>query len=113
MVKQTGAQKIIAKHLVDGKMVAGEEIAIKIDHTLTQDSTGTLAYLEFEAMGVPKVKTQLSVSFVDHNMLQNDFRMPTSPLPQGVPSCIIFYKRPGNGIIIFAERFGAQVNVVR
>ena len=74
MLKQTLAQKVIAQHLVEGKMETGSEIALKIDHTLTQDSTGTLAYLEFEAMGVPKVKTDLSLSFVDHNMLQNDFR---------------------------------------
>ena len=109
MVKQTGAQKIIAKHLVDGKMVAGEEIAIKIDHTLTQDSTGTLAYLEFEAMGVPKVKTQLSVSFVDHNMLQNDFRNADDHLYlQGVAAKYgIIFSRPGNGIChqLFLERF--------
>jgi aconitate hydratase len=73
-MKLTVAEKVIAQHLAHGKMFAGEEIALKIDHTLTQDSTGTLAYLEFEAMGVPKVKTELSLSFVDHNMLQNDFR---------------------------------------
>jgi len=64
-MKLTVAEKVIEHHLAQGKMVAGEEIALKIDHTLTQDSTGTLAYLEFEAMGVPKVKTELSLSFVD------------------------------------------------
>ena len=109
MVKQTIAQKIIAKHLVEGKMVAGQEIALKIDHTLTQDSTGTMAYLEFEAMGIPKVKTQLSVSFVDHNMLQNDFRNADDHrYLQGVAAKYgIIFSRPGNGIChqLFLERF--------
>ncbi len=63
-------QKIIEAHLVSGKMLPGEEIAIRIDQTLTQDATGTLAYLQFEAMGLPRVKTPVSVSYVDHNMLQ-------------------------------------------
>ncbi len=109
MVKQTVAQKIIAKHLVEGKMVAGTEIALRIDHTLTQDSTGTMAYLEFEAMGIPKVKTQLSVSFVDHNMLQNDFRNADDHrYLQGVAAKYgIIFSRPGNGIChqLFLERF--------
>lgn len=68
------AEKIIAKQLVEGKANSGEEIGLKIDHTLTQDSTGTMAYLEFQAISIPKIKTQLSLSFVDHNMLQNDYR---------------------------------------
>ncbi len=94
------AEKVIAKHLAHGKMVAGEEIALKIDHTLTQDSTGTLAYLEFEAMGIPKVKTDLSLSFVDHNMLQNDFRNADDHrYLQGVAAKYgIVFSRPGNGI---------------
>ncbi|BCJ86966.1 hypothetical protein [Effusibacillus dendaii] len=66
-------QKIPGAHLVSGEMEAGKEIAIRIDQTLTQDATGTMAYLQFEAMGVPKVKTELSVSYVDHNMLQSGF----------------------------------------
>ena len=90
-------------------MVAGEEIALKIDHTLTQDSTGTLAYLEFEAMGVPKVKTDLSLSFVDHNMLQNDFRNADDHrYLQGVAAKYgIVFSRPGNGIChqLYLERF--------
>ena len=109
MVKQTIAQKVIAKHIVEGKMVAGQEIALKIDHTLTQDSTGTMAYLEFEAMGIPKVKTQLSVSFVDHNMLQNDFRNADDHrYLQGVAAKYgVIFSRPGNGIChqLFLERF--------
>ncbi|MER3459404.1 MAG: aconitate hydratase, partial [Chloroflexota bacterium] len=67
------AYKIIADHLVEGRMLPGEEIAIRIDQTLTQDATGTMAYLQFEAMGFPCVQTQLSVSYVDHNMLQTGF----------------------------------------
>ena len=67
----TLAYKILQKHLVSGNLVAGEEIALKIDQTLTQDATGTMAYLQFEAMGVPQAKTEKSVSYVDHNMLQN------------------------------------------
>lgn len=90
-------------------MVQGEEIALKIDHTLTQDSTGTLAYLEFEAMGIPKVKTELSLSFVDHNMLQNDFRNADDHrYLQGVAAKYgIVFSRPGNGIChqLYLERF--------
>jgi aconitate hydratase len=66
----TTAQKIIKNHLVSGEMKAGEEISIRIDQTLTQDSTGTMAYLQFEAMGIPRVKTELSVAYIDHNTLQ-------------------------------------------
>ena len=64
-------QKIIKSHLVSGNMIAGEEISIKIDQTLTQDSTGTMAYLEFEAIGIPRVKTKRSVAYIDHNTLQS------------------------------------------
>ena len=66
-------QKIIKSHLVSGNMAAGEEISIKIDQTLTQDSTGTMAYLEFEAIGIPRVKTKRSVAYIDHNTLQSGF----------------------------------------
>jgi aconitate hydratase len=108
-MKHTVAEKAIAQHLAQGKMDAGEEIALKIDHTLTQDSTGTLAYLEFEAMGVPKVKTELSLSFVDHNMLQNDFRNADDHrYLQGVAAKYgIVFSRPGNGIChqLYLERF--------
>ena len=69
----TLAQKIIREHLVSGEMIPGEEIALKIDQTLTQDATGTMAYLEFETMGVPRVKTELSVAYIDHNTLQSGF----------------------------------------
>ena len=69
----TIAQKIIKAHLVDGEMTVGKEIGLRIDQTLTQDATGTMAYLEFEAMGVPRVKTERSVAYIDHNTLQTGF----------------------------------------
>ena len=66
-------QKIIKEHLISGEMIPGSEIAIGIDQTLTQDSTGTMAYLQFEAMGIPRVKTKKSVAYIDHNTLQAGF----------------------------------------
>ena len=69
----TLAQKIIREHLLSGEMKAGNEISLRIDQTLTQDSTGTMAYLQFEAIGVPRVKTELSVAYIDHNTLQTGF----------------------------------------
>jgi aconitate hydratase len=103
------AEKVIAQHLAEGKMEPGEQIGLRIDHTLTQDSTGTLAYLEFEAMGVPHVKTKLSLSFVDHNMLQNDFRNADDHryLQETAAKYGIVFSRPGNGIChqIHLERF--------
>ncbi|MGB9842633.1 MAG: aconitate hydratase, partial [Candidatus Bathyarchaeales archaeon] len=106
---QSLAEKIIAAHLVEGKMQPGEQIGLKIDHTLTQDSTGTLAYLEFEAMGAPHVKTELSLSFVDHNMLQNDFRNADDHryLQDVAAKYGVVFSRPGNGIChqLYLERF--------
>ena len=103
------SEKIIGAHLVSGKMVVGEQVSLRVDHTLTQDSTGTLAYLEFEAMGVPRVRTKLSVSFVDHNMLQNDFRNADDHrYLQGIAAKYgIVFSRPGNGIChqLYLERF--------
>ena len=72
-MSRTLTEQIIAEHLVSGKLIPGQEIAIRIDQTLTQDATGTMAYLQFEAMGVPRVTTELSVSYVDHNTLQTGF----------------------------------------
>ena len=69
----TIAQKIIKAHLVDGQMIPGTDVGLKIDQTLTQDATGTMAYLEFEAMGVDRVKTERSVAYIDHNTLQTGF----------------------------------------
>jgi aconitate hydratase len=108
-MSKTVAEKVIAQHLSEGRMVSGEQIGLRIDHTLTQDSTGTLAYLEFEAMGVPHVKTKLSLSFVDHNMLQNDFRNADDHryLQDVAAKYGIVFSRPGNGIChqIHLERF--------
>lgn len=103
-------QKILLAHLVEGKMAKGEEIAIKIDQTLTQDSTGTMAYLQLEALGIDRVKTELSVSYVDHNTLQqgpenaDDHKyLQTVAARYG-----IYFSRPGNGIChqVHLERFG-------
>jgi aconitate hydratase len=103
------AEKVIAKHLVEGRMELGEQIGLRVDHTLTQDSTGTLAYLEFEAMGVPRVKTKLSLSFVDHNMLQNDFRNADDHkyLQEVAAKYGVVFSRPSNGIChqLYLERF--------
>ena len=103
------SEKIIEKHRVEGRMEPGEQIGLRIDHTLTQDSTGTLAYLEFEAMGIPSVKTKLSLSFVDHNMLQNNFRNADDHRYLQVVAAKygIVFSRPGNGIShqLYLERF--------
>ena len=107
---QTISQKIIEQHLVSGNMIPGEEIGLKIDQTLTQDATGTMAYLEFEAMGVPRVKTELSVAYVDHNTLQSGFENADDHrYIQSVASKYgIYFSRPGNGIChqVHYERFG-------
>jgi len=109
MAKGTVAYKIIERHLVSGKLIPGEEIAIKIDQTLTQDATGTMAYLQFEAMGVDRVKTELSVSYIDHNMLQTDFRNPDDHkyLMSVAKRYGIYLSKPGNGIChqVHLERF--------
>ena len=103
-------QKIIKKHIVSGNMTAGEKIAIKMDQTLTQDATGTMAYLQFEALGVPRVKTKLSVSYVDHNTLQTDFmNMDDHRFLQSIAAKYgLYFSRPGNGIChqVHLERFG-------
>ena len=69
----TIAQKIIKEHMVGGSMAVGSKVALKIDQTLTQDATGTMAYLEFETMGIPRVRTELSVAYIDHNTIQSGF----------------------------------------
>lgn len=103
-------QKLIKLHLVDGKMIPGAEIGIQIDQTLTQDSTGTMAYLQLEAMDIDKVKTKLSVAYVDHNMLQEGFENADDHLYiQTVARKFgIHFSRPGNGIChqVHLERFG-------
>ena len=107
---KTIAQKIIASHLVSGDMTPGSEVALRIDQTLTQDATGTMAYLEFETMGIPRVKTEMSIAYVDHNILQCGFEnsddhryLQTVTAKHGV-----YFSRPGNGIChqVHLERFG-------
>ena len=106
----TIAQKIIKAHLVEGEMIKGSPIGLKIDQTLTQDATGTMAYLEFEAMGIPRVKTELSVAYIDHNTLQNGFMNADDHLY--IRTCAkkygLYFSRPGNGIChqVHLERFG-------
>ena len=105
----TLAEKIIAQHLTEGRMEPGRHIGLRIDHTLTQDSTGTLTYLEFEALGIPRVRTKLSLSFVDHNILQNDFRNADdhSYLQDVASAYGVVFSKPGNGIChqLHLERF--------
>ncbi len=107
---KTVAQKIIASHLLSGDMTPGSEVALKIDQTLTQDATGTMAYLEFEAMGIPHVKTELSVAYVDHNTLQCGFENADDHryLQTVAAKYGIRFSRPGNGIChqVHLERFG-------
>ena len=106
---RTVTEKIIAAHLVEGEMRPGEQIAITIDQTLTQDATGTMAYLEFEAIGIDRVKTELSVSYVDHNLIQSDFRNADDHrfLQSVAARYGIHFSRPGNGIChqVHLERF--------
>ncbi len=110
-MRGTLVEKILQSHLVEGELSAGQEIGIRIDQTLTQDATGTMAYLQFEAMGVPRVRTELSVSYVDHNTLQigpesadDHIYLQTVAAKYG-----IYFSRPGNGIChqVHLERFGA------
>ncbi|MGN0620377.1 MAG: aconitate hydratase, partial [Porcipelethomonas sp.] len=106
----TLTEKILKAHIVDGEMVKGTEIGIRIDQTLTQDATGTMAYLEFEAMGVPRVKTERSVAYIDHNTLQNGFENADDHRFIGsvAKKHGIYFSRPGNGIChqVHLERFG-------
>lgn len=106
----TLAQKIIKEHLLSGEMTVGSDIGLKIDQTLTQDATGTMAYLEFEAMGVPRVKTEKSVAYIDHNTLQTGFENADDHrfIQSVAKKHGIYFSRPGNGIChqVHLERFG-------
>lgn len=106
----TIAQKIIKEHLVSGDMTPGSEIALRIDQTLTQDATGTMAYLEFETMGVPRVRTELSVAYIDHNTLQSGFENADDHrfIQSMAKKYGLYFSRPGNGIChqVHLERFG-------
>ena len=107
---KTIAEKIIQAHLLSGQMVTGQEIALKIDQTLTQDATGTMAYLEFETMGIPQVKTEFSIAYVDHNTLQCGFMNADDHqyLQSVAAKYGVRFSRPGNGIChqLHLERFG-------
>ncbi len=109
-MRGTLTEKILKKHLVSGELVPGSEIALRMDQTLTQDATGTMAYLEYEAMGTGRVKTELSVAYVDHNTLQSGFE--NADDHRYIQSCAarygLYYSRPGNGIChqVHLERFG-------
>ena len=107
---KTLTEKILAEHLIVGDLVKGREIGIRIDQTLTQDATGTMAYLQFEASGIPKVKTELSVSYIDHNTLQTGFENADDHafLQSIAAKYGLYFSRPGNGIChqVHLERFG-------
>lgn len=109
-MKQNVTRKLIDSHLVDGKMRHGEEIALKIDQTLTQDATGTLVMLEFEGFDLPRVKTELSVQYVDHNLIQEDFKNPDDHLylKSACRKFGVWYSQAGNGVShpVHQERFG-------
>lgn len=106
----TLTEKILKAHVVDGEFVKGNEIGIKIDQTLTQDATGTMAYLEFESMGIPRVQTEKSVAYIDHNTLQSGFENADDHRFIGsvAKKHGIYFSRPGNGIChqVHLERFG-------
>jgi len=103
-------QKLIQSHLVAGEMVPGTEIALGIDQTLTQDATGTMVMLELEAIGIDRVKTELSAQYVDHNLLQTDYKNADDHLflRSACQRFGVWYSRPGNGIshVVHMERFG-------
>lgn len=109
-MKGTVVEKILSRHLVSGELTPGAEISIRIAQTLTQDATGTMAYLQFEAMGVPRVRTELSVSYVDHNTLQTGFENADDHLYLRTVAAKhgVYFSRPGNGIChqVHLERFG-------
>ena len=109
-MKDTITELLVREHLVEGTPGAGKEIGLRIDQTLTQDATGTMAYLEFESMGLPRVKAELAVSYIDHNIIQTDFK--NADDHRFLQSCAARYgavlSPPGNGIShhIHRQRFG-------
>src|SRR4029078_4243830 len=107
---QNVTQKLIESHLVEGEMTAGTEIGLKVDQTLTQDATGTVVRLELEAMELDRVRTEVSVQYVDHNLLQTDFRNADDHLflHSACQRFRVWYSRAGNGVShpVHMERFG-------
>src|SRR5699024_1007502 len=104
------ARKLIKSHLLEGSPDPGKEIALRIDQTLTQDATGTLVMLELEAMGIDRVKTELSAQYVDHNLLQTDFKNPDDHLflRSACEKFGVWFSRPGNGVShpVHMQNFG-------
>ena len=104
------AEKLISSHLADGAMTPGDEISLNMDQTLTQDATGTMVMLEFEAMGIPRVQTEVSAQYVDHNLIQSDYKNPDDHLflRSACKKFGVWYSRPGNGVShpVHQERFG-------
>ena len=109
-MSQNVTQKLIESHLTSGSMRAGEEIGLKIDQTLTQDATGTMVMLELEAMNLKEIKTELSAQYVDHNLIQTDFKNADDHLflRSACKRFGIWFSRPGNGVShpVHMERFG-------
>src|SRR3989338_5449880 len=108
--------KILGEHLVSGRLKAGESIELKVDQCLTQDATGTMAYLQFEAMGIPRVQLETCVSYVDHNMLQTSYRNPDDHiyLQTAASKFGAYFSKPGNGIChqVHLERFAAPGKIL-
>src|SRR5438445_5039799 len=104
------AQKLIQSHLLEGEMIFGQEIALKIDQTLCQDATGTLVMLELEAMGIDRVKTEVSAQYVDHNLIQEDYKNADDHLflQSAAHRFGVWFSRPGNGVShpVHMESFG-------
>ena len=115
-MSDTITKKILDKHIIEGEKKIGAEVALHIDNTLTQDATGTMAYLQFEAIGIDRVKTELSVSFVDHNTLQTDYKNADDHqfLQSIAQRYGIYFSKPGNGIChqLFLERFAKPGNTL-
>src|SRR5210317_1526426 len=113
---KTVTEKLLSSHLLEGNLEKGSEIGLRIDQTLTQDATGTMAYLEFEATGIPRVQTELSVCYVDHNLVQSDFRNADDHrfLQSVARKYGLYFSPPGNGIChqVNLERFGVPGNTL-
>src|ERR1700722_7863805 len=109
-MKMNVAQKLIQSHLLEGEMIPGQEIALKMDQTLCQDATGTLVMLELEAMGIDRVKTELSAQYVDHNLIQEDYKNADDHLflQSAARRFGVWFSRPGNGVShpVHMENFG-------